>query len=158
MWWWYQISSWTENKSSRNGKQSKILCYTSWELNKTQIRKTSSHLIKNFRCGVKWQHLYYRICHTKKNWQFKKEMHIIRLYEESANQFLCNTSWQYKQVTISIAQYYVNKDAISCNWDVALTTCMKSTITQYSITLNLNSIIIHSTKMLHTLAKASKYI
>ena len=112
MWWWYQISSWTENKSSRNGKQSKILCYTSWELNKTQIRKTSSHLIKNFRCGVKWQHLYYRICHTKKNWQFKKEMHIIRLYEESANQFLCNTSWQYKQVTISIAQYYVNKDAI----------------------------------------------
>ena len=56
--------------------------------------------------------MYYRICHTKKNWQFKKEMHIIRLYEESANQFLCNTSWQYKQVTISIAQYYVNKDAI----------------------------------------------
>ena len=61
-------------------------------------------------------------------------------------------------MTISIAQYYVNKDAISCNWDVAQTTCMKSTITQYSITLNLNSIIIHSTKMLHTLPKASNYI
>ena len=31
-------------------------------------------------------------------------------------------------------------------------------IKQYSITLNLNSIIIHSTTLLHTLPKASKYI